>query len=396
MKILVGIPALSTAAVAFSLVLAACGGGNSSQGGSASSGGNSSSSGGSSSGSSSSSGSAGYNWTALGSALDSYLTTTSPAPSGSVDGYSFLVYNKTGVLYTRAGGNQTVDSVVALASASKMPSAAAIMTLVDSGKLDLDTTVSTYLAGSGVTWPSDKAAITTRMLLAHTSGLPGLADSTNPSCINKETSTTLRACVQSIANTALVSQPGAEFNYGGADYQVAGYIATLLSRQDWQTFFSAAIATPLALSTFTYGSGLLVTNPRIAGGARSDIADYATILQMLQNNGVYNGAQVLSASSVAVLENNAINGLPKAHTPFPSSVAADYPGYGLGLWTESAALYSGSPGPEYSDPGLYGTCPWIDNGLEYGAIVLIDQDVTTGLSMWNAARSQIIKQLAGG
>jgi hypothetical protein len=104
---------------------------------------------------------------------------------------------------------------------------------------------------------------------------------------------------------------------------------------------------------------------------------------------------VLSASSVTALETNQIQGLPVAYTPFPAGQAQNYPGYGLGLWLSSPGLYPGSTGPELSDPGLYGTCPWIDNGLGYGAIVLIDQDVPTGLSMWNAARPLIIQQLTG-
>ena len=360
-----------------------------------SSGGGSSSSGSSSSGGGSSSGAASYDWSQLGTTLDSYVSTASSAPSGMVSGYSFILYNKTGTLYSRAGGNQTASSVLTLASASKMPSAAAILTLVDSGKLNLDTPVATYLATSGVTWPMDKIKITMRMLLSHTSGLPGLGDSTNPTCVNEETGTTLAQCAQTIANTALVSQPGAEFNYGGADYQVAGFIATVLSKQDWQTFFSAAIAQPLGLTTFTYGPSTIVSNPRIAGGALSDVADYAAILKMLQNNGLFSGKQVLSAASVADLETNEIQGLPEAFTPFPFGQARNYPGYGLGLWISSPSLYPGSPGPEFSDPGLYGTSPWIDNGLGYGAIILINQDVPTGLAMWNAARPLIINQLTG-
>ena len=379
--------------LAVSLVLGGCGGGGGDGGGS----GSGSSSGGSSSSSGSSSGStsAKFDWTTLGMTLDSYVSTASSPPSGQVAGYSFVLYNPSGILYTRAGGNQSLSSVEPLASATKMPTVAAIMTLVDSGKLSLDVPVSVYLAGSGVTWPLDKLGITMRMLLAHTSGLPGLLDSTSPTCVYQETSTTLESCVQTIANTALLYTPGTTFDYGEADFQVAGYIATLLSGENWQTFFNNAIATPLGLSTFTYGPATLVTNPLLAGGAFSDVGDYATILQMLQNGGQHNGKQVLSASSVTTMETNQIAGLTVAYTPFPAAVASEYPGYGLGLWIESSVLYPGSQGPEFSDPGLYGTCPWIDNGLGYGAVLLINQDVPTGLSMWNAARTQIIKQLSG-
>jgi CubicO group peptidase (beta-lactamase class C family) len=339
-----------------------------------------------------------YDWSQLGTTLDSFISTASDPPTGTVSGYGFVLFNRSGVLYTRAGGNQSLSSVDMIASASKLPAVAAILTLVDQGKLNLDTPVASYFQGAGnpITWPADKAAITTRMLLSHTSGLPGLA-STQPACMNEPAATSLQQCAQNIANTALVSKPGAEFNYGGVDYQVAGYLATLLSgASSWQAFFNSAIVTPLGLSTFTYGDPLLVTNPRIAGGAGSDVGDYATILAMVLNNGQYGGKQLLSASSIGQLTSNQIAGLNTVYTPFSAAVAPDYPGYTLGLFISAASLYSAqSSGPEYSDPGLYGTTPWFDTGTGYGAVILINQDTQTGLDIWNAVRPLILQQLTG-
>lgn len=339
-----------------------------------------------------------YDWSKLGAALDGFVSTANNPPSGSASGYSFLLFNGSGTLYSRAGGDHSLATVEMLASASKLPSSAAILTLVDQGKLNLDTTIATYLhnAGDPITWPSDKAAITMRMLLAHTSGLPGLADN-QPNCLNQQASGTLQQCAQNIANATLVSQPGAEFNYGGADYQVAGYVATLISgAANWQTFFNNAIATPLGgIASYSYGDPALVSNPRIAGGAMSNVTDYATILGMVQGGGTFNGKQVLSAAAINALKTNQIEGLPTAFTPFSSSAAASYPGYGLGLFISAPALYQPSPGPEFSDPGLFGATPWFDNGLNYGAVILIKQDTQTGLDMWNAARPLIIQQLTG-
>jgi CubicO group peptidase (beta-lactamase class C family) len=339
-------------------------------------------------------------WSRLGGTLDSFVSAANNPRSGTVGGYSFLLYDQTGTLYTRAAGvtragpAMTAQSVIPLNSASKMPSAAATLTLVDSLRLNLDVPVTAYLLLGGVVWPLDKAGITMRMLLDHTSGLPGLADRTSPGCLGRQTSTTLRQCVLEISRLKLVSQPGAEFNYGGADYQVAGYIATVLSGQDWQTFFAGAIGQPLGLTTFSYGDAA-VTNPRIAGGASSDAADYARILQMVQNGGQFGGKRVLSAASVAELEKNQIQNKPVAFTPFPDGQAQFYPGYGFGLWISSPSLYAPSPGPEFSDPGLDGSTPWFDNGLKYGAVLLIEQDPATGLDMWNAARPIIVGQLGG-
>lgn len=326
------------------------------------------------------------------STLNGYVDPNAKATDSKVTGYSFILFDKSGTLATCAAGDQTINSIKAIASASKMPSAAAILTLVDAGKLDLDTPISTYLSGSAVTWPIGKNSITTRMLLNHTSGLPGINDSTQPSCLDDETGTTLASCVQDIANTTLKSIPGNRFNYGGADFQVAGYVATVISGKNWQQFFADALATPLALSTFTYGNAATVTNPRIAGGGLSNVADYMKIIAMLQAGGIYNGRQVLSSSIITKeLETNQIANKPVDYSPLDST---KYPGYAAGLFLSSASVYAPSMGPEFSDPGLFGTTPWFDNGAAYGAVLLISSNTSTGVAMWNAVRPQILSRLS--
>jgi CubicO group peptidase (beta-lactamase class C family) len=336
-----------------------------------------------------------YNWTQLGNTLDSFVSSSRTPPTGSVSSYTFVLYDKNGgVLYQRAGGrNTTMTTSFPLASTSKLPAVAAILTLVDSGKIGLDTPVAKYLKNSAVTWPADKSAITMRMLLDHTSGLPGLTDN-YPSCIDNESSSTLAQCVQIVANVPLLYKPGSTFDYGGADYQVAGYVAQVVSgRSSWQAFFNAAIATPMGLKYLTYGSPTKFTNPRIAGGANSDAPDYSSLLQMVLNNGSYNGKQILKATTVANdLETNQIAGLPIEGFP-PILPPAAFPGYTMGLFTSAAWVFVPSPGPEYSDPGTTGPTPWFDTGLGYAAVILIDQDSQTGYNMWNAVRPLVIQQL---
>lgn len=330
-------------------------------------------------------------WTALDSKLDSFLA----AKGGPVRGYGFLLFSRDGVIHSRAGGNQTLDSVLRIASATKVPSAVAILTLVDQGKLDLDIPVEHYIeaAGRPIIWPFDKSAITMRMLLAHTSGLPGGARA-EPNCLDRVLAVSLQSCAQLVALTPLLSAPGTAFAYGGGDYQLAGYIATLIAGKNWQSFFADAIANPLGLTRFSYGDPATVSNPRIAGGAGSDVNDYAKILRMIQNGGVAdNGQRVLSSKVIRELLRNQTAGLPILYAPFAQQVRESYSGYTLGFWVSERALHPGSRGPEFSDPGLFGTVPWIDQDLGYGAILLIDDNTFTGLDLWNAVRPLIIDQL---
>lgn len=322
--------------------------------------------------------------------LQGYVS-SDPAAAGKVQGYSFAVFDESRILMTCAGGNQTLAAIRPIASASKLPSAAAIMTLVDSGQLRLDLPVSFYLFGSGVAWPLDKALITMRMLLAHTSGLPGLGTADlQAACLDEPIDITMQECVRQIAAAPLVSLPGLAFNYGAADYQVAGYIATRIAGQGWQEFFDARIGRPLGLDIYTYGAPERVSNPRVAGGAFSNVADYVRILQMILNGGQAGGTTVLSPRSIATLETNQIRGRNVRYSPVDSAL---YPGYSFGFFISDASLHPGSAGPEFSDPGLFGTTPWIDEDLGYGAVLLIDKDSATGLGMWNAVRPLIIAAL---
>ena len=318
--------------------------------------------------------------------LDGYLS-AGRVDQAKVRGYSFIVFDQDSTLLTCAGGNQGLDAVLPIASASKLPSAAAIMSLVDDGRLMLDLPVSLYLVGSGVNWPPDKSAITMRMLLAHTSGLPGLgAADAQVACLDQISGITMQECVRQIAALPLVTTPGQAFNYGGADYQVAGFIASRVAGQSWQDFFSARIGAPLGLDVFSYGDPLRVSNPRVAGGAVSNVADYQAILQMLLRG----GGDVLSADAVGVLETNQIAGTAVRYSPTDTGA---YPGYTFGLFISAAFLHPGSAGPELSGPGLLGTIPWIDLDLGYGAVLLIEDNTATGLAMWNAVRPLIITAL---
>jgi len=330
------------------------------------------------------------------STLDSYLGIL----FGDVSGYSLAFSeNARGSLATVANGNLTIDSVVALASATKIPAAIAILTLVDAHKLDLDTPVGQYLnkLDPSFNWPSDKSAITMRMLLSHTAGFPSPPDPESGYCLNVQF-TTLRSCAQYVANASLNFKPGTTFSYTGVDYQIAGYIAMLISGKSWNDFFNDAVATPLRLTTFSYGSD---PNPRIAGGGQCNVSDYSKILRMLLRNGVSDkGRRVLSQQLVQEMETDQTQGL--TIEPLPSlffngggNLQNEFSGYTFGFFilSDSVVATSGSPGPVFADPGAYGATSWLDTGLHYGGILLINANTTVGLNMVSTVTPHIVSDL---
>src|SRR4051794_22657991 len=78
-----------------------------------------------------------------------------------------------GVLNIRTGVEATPDSLFQIGSITKVWTATLVMQLVDEGLLNLDEPVVTYLPEFKVADPEVTRAVTTRHLLAHTSGIDG-------------------------------------------------------------------------------------------------------------------------------------------------------------------------------------------------------------------------------
>lgn len=291
----------------------------------------------------------------------------------SLDGAAILVGDREGVLHESYFGDYGPSGVIPLASATKLLSGAAIMTLIDDGRLDPDAPVRQYLpddfslANVGL-----KATMTVRQMFAHTSGLPG--DESDAVLANRWI--TLAESVAQIACCIpLDDTPGASFEYGGLSMQVGGRVAEVVSGQDWQSFFDGALSEPLGLTTVDYQGLGPTTNPRIGGGAQSSLTDYGRVLAMLLRGGEAVGAngpvRVLSEASVEAMIADQTVGLPRRSPPPPGG--EDY-GYAFGGWVARTQDTGPDAGDtiEYTSPGAFGTTPWID--LERGiyGVILVD------------------------
>ena len=320
-----------------------------------------------------------YDWTALNQRLNGFVPSIVP-------GLTLMISRHGRVVHTQAFGNQTANTILSLASATKMPAMLAILTLVDAGALNLDAPISVYLAGQ-LEVPPNKANITMRMLMNHTSGLSGTSDA---SCLD-DRQTTLKLCAQQILNLPLAYPPGTRFDYGGNGMQLAGYVAEVLAGQSWNQFFADKIKTPLGLVRFTFTN---TTNPRIAGGAFSDVGDYTRILQTYLAGGVYQNTRIISNRVYFEMQTDQWRGLPVINNPGGSRLS----GYSYGWWHSGADYLQSLPaprtsGPELSDQGLFGCTPWIDFENNYTAILLVNSNVPTATVMWNEIRPLIIEQM---
>ena len=122
------------------------------------------------------------------------------------------VYQGEKLLYAGHWGcyNQA-DNIANIASGGKVLEAAAFLTVVDEGKINLDAPISTYLPE----FTGANGRITVRQCLSHTSGLNQL----------KLTEGSMDHMIQEMAVAKLPHEPGARFFYGSHGLTVATCIA---------------------------------------------------------------------------------------------------------------------------------------------------------------------------
>lgn len=266
-----------------------------------------------------------------------------------LSGATMIVVDKSGTVYSRSSGNIAPDTPVAIASATKWLSAAAIMTLVDQDRLSLDTELGFVLPSA----PAPLRSATLRQLLSHTSGMGGTAI---------ETVDDVRSMDDAVAKLLALTpsgRPGEFFAYGGASMQLAGAMAERTASETWPAFFDARIAKPLGIRTARWG--WLRRNgapdvPLVAGGLTLSGADYAKFLAALLRGGTAaDGTRVLSSSAIAAIETDQMRGVPVRFAP-----QSTRPGwrYGLGVWCERPN--SAGACAITSSAGAFGTFPWID------------------------------------
>jgi hypothetical protein len=264
----------------------------------------------------------------------------------------------------------TARTVMPIASASKWLTAAVVMSLVDEGRLTLDTPVVDVLPGFG----GDTAAVTVRHLLSHTSGL------TADACVSSGSGTTAACTERLAAGPAPSGRPGRRFVYSGVGYEVAGRIVEVLTGRSFEAAFEDRIARPLGMERTAFDvtvGGDRVDHPVPSASATSTADDYMRFLAMLASDGVARtgpaaGRRVLTAASVAAIEDDQVRGVDTSADPAVQTTGI--PTYGLGVWRDVV-----SPDDAIrvvSGNGAFGFYPWIDrrpaSAGNFGVVAVAD------------------------
>lgn len=294
----------------------------------------------------------------VGAAYQAFITRES-LPGGAI-----LIGTRQGLLHERYFGTYDAQTVVAIASASKLASAIRIAQLIDLGRIDPEAPVSAYLpAFTGI-----KGTMTMRQLFSHTSGFGN--DSAAPVLLDD--SLTLAQAVDQIAcchDFPAGYSVGGQFAYGGISMHIGGRVAEVVSLQDWEAGWQARLGAPLGITSIDWQGLGPTENYMIAGSARSNLRDYGRLLHLLLNEGRANGQRLLSRDAVFRFWQDNVGNLPVIDPPPTASSPVLY---GMGSWLDNTRPLADRP--LIHSLGAFGFFPWVDfrEGL-YGIFMIRGQ-----------------------
>ena len=304
------------------------------------------------------------------------------------------------------------EDIFRIASQTKAITSVAMMMLFEEGKFLLDDAVSKYIpafkkqqvldkfnvADTTYTTIPAKSEITIRQLFTHTSGL-GYAQigSKEANAIYAKSKLTAGIGVQNdklldamnrLGKLPLMHQPGEKWTYG-LNSDLLGCLVEVISGMNLDDFFRTRIFEPLGMKDTYFlvpnskaarlvnlywedstghliksdGNMLngpvgtnypLVSSTYYSGGAglSSTIYDYGVFLQMLLNNGMYNGKRFLSRNTVRIMTMNQIGDI--------SIRGDDKFGLGFQIITEKSSGRTLAQAGTYSWGGAFATSYWVD------------------------------------
>lgn len=350
-----------------------------------------------------------------------------------------IIYNRSfGVSDLETGTPIQTDNIFRIASQTKAIVSIGLMMLFEEGKFLLDDPVSKYIPDFANPTVLDKfnekdttfttiparREITIRDLLTHTSGIDyaGIGSPTMNAVYSKAGITggfgndkvTIGDDIKLLAKQPLVHQPGEKFTYG-LNVDVIGYLIEILSGEKLDLYMRNNLFEPLGMNdTWFYlpeekQNRLVKVNtedanrhvavmpqefvnyPLLKGtyfsggaGLSSTTKDYAIFLQMLLNNGEYNGNRLLSRRTVELITCNQIGDL---------DIGRDKFGLGFQITTKEGQAQLGITEGSFAWGGYFGTTYWADPQERLVCLLFMQQSPLSHGEIQNKFKALVYQSL---
>lgn len=303
--------------------------------------------------------------------MKSYETTS--VQYALIDNGKLVLSGQTGKNDMNGKQPLTKDTLYGIGSVSKMYAAAAVMKLVDEGKVDLDVPVVHYVPDFKMKDERYKS-ITPRMLLNHSSGLQG--SSFNNTFLFKDNDTYAHDnLLRQLSNQQLKADPGAFSVYCNDGFTLAEIMVERVSGMSFTEFIHHRFTKPLKLNHTktpqdnwenvkqaglyfpTYQGQLPTESVNVigTGGISSTAEDMVRFAQIFMGQ----GKGILSDKAVKAMEQEEYK---KGMWPGDGDNIVNY-----GLGWDSVKLY---PFNEY---GIKGLAKGGDTGLQHASLVVLPE-----------------------
>ena len=346
--------------------------------------------------------------------------------SGKIPGVVAMAATSDSIVYEGAYGHfgeaqstpVSTDSMFWIASMSKPVTSIAAMQLVEQNKLRLDSPIGELVPdladpqvlegfatdGRPLMRPA-KGPITLRQLLTHTSGFGyAFGDAQLLKYVQQEAIPDVTTCTPDAFRLPLMFDPGDRWHYG-ISLDWVGKVIEVASGQRLEEYFQQHIFGPLDMvdTTFTptkerrerlmpmharLPDGSLQPIPfelpedpefYLAGGGLFGTAqDYLKLLQMILNEGTFNGVRILRPETVRLMAQNHIGDLQAGKmisaTPELTQDVEFFPGmekrWGLGYLINTEATPDGRSAGSLGWAGLANTFFWVDPVKQVTGVIM--------------------------
>jgi CubicO group peptidase (beta-lactamase class C family) len=257
-------------------------------------------------------------------------------------GASVMVSQKGKVLYHKAFGMANLeldvpmrtDHIFRIGSVTKQFTAAAILQLMEQGKLSLQDDLTKFLPD----YPTQGKKITVEHLLTHTSGIASYTDMKEWDGQAQRKDFSPLELVDYFKNQPMDFEPDAKWQYNNSGYILLGYIIEKVSGQTYAEYLSEHFFKPLGMKNSYYGDTKPLIKNRASGYSQGDDAGNFANAEFLSMTQPYAAGSLLSTVEDLTIWTRALHSgkvvkpesFKKAITPYilPDGTNPHY-GYGL-------------------------------------------------------------------
>jgi CubicO group peptidase (beta-lactamase class C family) len=275
---------------------------------------------------------------------------TSAMQSAKVPGAALAIVHECKLIYAHGFGVTSVEdggipvtpgTIFRIGSTTKPITATAVMRLVASGQLELDTPIDEVLPDLQLSVPGAAKEITLRKLMSHTAALPTAAEH-----YGMRDGAGLRHSIYTdVAALPFIAPVGKIWSYSNPGFNIAGYIAERVTGKPYTRLIQGLVFDPLEMKRSTFDPTIAMTYPLAqshtldaegnlqvdhhyadntahypSGFVMSTVLDLANFAIMHMSGGSFAGKQILAPEFIHEMQK-----------PQFSFAAFNQDGYGLGL-----------------------------------------------------------------